>query len=438
MDAPLTSQQASDPTSVAAASELLDRDGPTKDRHALGAETGANVDASATAAPARSPVTIPGYVRPPGRDILGLTRAHHDEPDAPISASATPLVPTPLPVSDVTGITRAHHDEAETPGEPARPAPLFSNEGMVRQAEVRGRSRGLGPIAGVFGALLASGTALGHRLESHLPGAETAATGRSLSPLDSGSPAFDRSGDPGVREGRRRRAVGAMLLVGLLGVVAVGFAPAAVLPPLPNGTAPSRSPGTSSNIALGDASTPPDGSSTPDPSAAPSGVMVGDDPLATDAVLPTTAEPKTTCTPKPPTPTPTPVPTSPPTVKPPTPVPTSPPTPTPTPTPAANSVAFEPAGSTIGGQTATYSVPQGTNFTFIIDGLGGARCTLSSNPHRGGAPRSQAVPGTAPQVNSIILTTWGNNWPAGAYTVTATCTLAGRPTATATQMVYVN
>jgi hypothetical protein len=120
----------------------------------------------------------------------------------------------------------------------------------------------------------------------------------------------------------------------------------------------------------------------------------------------------------------------------PTPVPTSPPTPTPT--PAVNFVVFEPAGSTKSSNTATYSVPQGTNFTFIIDGLGGARCTLSSNPHRAGAPRSQTVPGTAPQVNSIILTTWGDNWPAGAYTVTATCTLAGRPTATATQMVYIN
>jgi outer membrane biosynthesis protein TonB len=448
VDAPLTSQQASDPTSVAVAGELLDRDG---------AETGANVGASATPAPAGSSVTIQDYVRAPGRDIPGLTRAHRDEPETPTPASTLPFVPTPLPAPDVAGITRAHHDEAETPGEPARPAPLFSNEGMVRQAEVRRRRRSLGPIAGGFGALLVSRTALGHRHETHLPGAETAAPGRGLSPLDSGSPALDRSGAPGVRGGRRRRAVGAMLLVGLLGVVVVGFAPAAVLPLLPNNTAPSRSPGTSSNIALGDASTLPNGSSTPDPGAAPSGVMVGDDPPAPDAVRPTTAEPETTGTPKPPTPvptsppavkppptvrppTPTPVPTSPPTPKPtpkptpePTPVPTSPPTPAPT--PAANFVAFEPAGSTLGTDTATYSVPRGTNFTFIIDGLGGASCTLSS-PHRRGAPGAKAIPGTAPQVNSIVLT-WGDNWPTGAYTVKATCTLAGQLTATATQTVHI-
>ena len=400
--------------------ELLDGDGATKDTHAVGAETGANVEESAKAAPARSPVTIQGYVRPPGRDILGLTRAHRDEPEAPTPASAPPLAPMPLPAADGAGIIRAHHDEAGTPAEPALPAPLFSNEGMVRQAEVRRRSRSLGPIAGVFGALLVSGTALGHSLGSHLPGAKTAATGRSLSPLDSGSPAFDRSGESPLKDGRRRKAAGAMLLAGLLGVAVIGFAPAAALPLLPSNTVSSRSPGVSSNIALGDASTQPGGSSTPDPSAAPSGVLVGDDPLDPDAMRPT-AEPGTPGTPM--SPTSTPVPTSP---------------PTPTPTPAVNFVVFEPAGSTKSSNTATYSVPQGTNFTFIIDGLGGARCTLSSNPHRAGAPRSQTVPGTAPQVNSIILTTWGDNWPAGAYTVTATCTLAGRPTATATQMVYIN
>jgi hypothetical protein len=101
-------------------------------------------------------------------------------------------------------------------------------------------------------------------------------------------------------------------------------------------------------------------------------------------------------------------------------------------------VAFEPAGSTNGSHTATYSVLRGTNFTFIIDGLGGARCSLSANPHMAGAPRSQHVPGTVSQVNSIIVTTWGRNWPVGTYTVTVTCTLAGQPTATAAKTVYVN
>jgi hypothetical protein len=105
--------------------------------------------------------------------------------------------------------------------------------------------------------------------------------------------------------------------------------------------------------------------------------------------------------------------------------------------PATNSVAFEPAGSTNGGHTATYSVRHGTNFTFIIDGLGGARCSLSANPRIGRPPGSQTVPGPVSQVNSIV-TTWGRNWPVGTYTVIATCTLAGEPTATASQTVYVN
>jgi len=68
-----------------------------------------------------------------------------------------------------------------------------------------------------------------------------------------------------------------MLLAGLLGVAVIGFAPAAVLPLLPSNTVSSRSPGVSSNIGLGDASTQPGGSFNPDPSAAPSGVLVGDD-----------------------------------------------------------------------------------------------------------------------------------------------------------------
>jgi hypothetical protein len=230
-----------------------------------------------------------------------------------------------------------------------------------------------------------------------------------------------------------------MLLAGLLGVFVLGFVPAAVLSLLPNDTALSGSPGASSNIALGDPSTRPDGSSTSSPSAVPSDVAVGAD-LPTPTRL--TAEPGKTGTPKPTrkaSPTRTPVPTLAPTPSPtpsptPTPVPTL--TPTPLPTPAANFVAFEPAGSSQGGHTATYSVARGTNFIFIIDGLGGASCRLSSNPRQSGAPRSQRVPGTA-QVGWIALTTWGTNWPVGTYTVTATCTLDGQPTATATQTVYV-
>lgn len=268
MDTPLNSQQASDPTLEASAT------------------------AAPVTAPASPPVAIQGYVRSPGREILGLTRAHREE--------------------------------AEIPAAPATPAPLFSNEGMFRQSEAQGRSRIPGPVAGVIGALLVSGAAFGQRLGSHLPRSKTAATSPGLSPLD-------RQSDPPVRGRSRRRAVGAMLLACLLGVVLVGSAPAAGLSGLPQNGALALNPGASSNIALGDASTQPDGNSTAAPIATPSGAAVGEDPPASDAVLPT-AQPGATGTPEPPAPTP--VPTLPPTHRStPTPVPTLPPTPRSTPTP---------------------------------------------------------------------------------------------------------
>lgn len=374
-----------------------------------GAETGAIVEAPATAAPllAISQVTPQAYVRPPGRDTPGLTRADR------------PRAETPTPAS----------------------APLFSNEGLVRQAELRRRSRVPGPAAGVIGALLASGAALGRGLGSHFPGAKNRATARSLSPGDPGSPDFDRNGDPRAQGGRRRSLVAAILLAGLLGVVLIGFAPAAVFSLLPTGLASSSAPRTSSEVARGEMGTQPDGGSSLDPSAGPVAVVVGDDRLAPGVAAPTTA-PGMPATPQ--LPGPTSASTSGPTSAPtpgatPTTTPTTAPTPTPNPTPttapvptptAANFVAFEPSG--------TYSVLHGRNFTFIIDGLGGARCTLSSNPYGSRAPGSQTVPGAAPQVGSIYVTTWGRLWSVGPYTVTATCTLAGRPTATASQLVYIN
>jgi outer membrane biosynthesis protein TonB len=334
------------------------------------------------APPPESPVTNQGYIRPPGREITGLTRANR---------SAT-----------------------EIPAEPARPAPLFSNEGVVRQAEMGRRGRGFS-VGG------------------------------------SGSPDLDRHGEPRVRGGRRRRAIGVVLLAGLLGVAVLGVASTAALSALPNNAAPSRSLGASSDIALGVVNIQAKGSSTADATATATGVAIGDDPLSTAAADPA-AEPRVTGAPRPATPMPAPIPqpTPQPPVPPtlpapiptltPLPTPTSMPTPTlqPTPTPAANFVAFEPAGSTRGGYTAIYSVPQGTNVTFIIDGLGGARCALSSNPHMPGAPAAQTIPGFAPQVNSITVATWGASWRLGAYAVTATCTRTGQPTATATQIVHIN
>jgi hypothetical protein len=304
---------------------------------------------------------------------------------------------------------------------------------MLRLAEAKEKSRGLGPVAGVIGALVVSGSAVGRGLGSHLSGTKSAAPGCTRPPAD----------DPRARGGRRRRAAGALILAGLLGVILIAFGSVAVLSLMPNNTGLASSPGDSSSIAVGVASMQPDGSSTPAPSAAPTSIVLGEGPLAPDPVG-QMAAPAATGTPKLPTPKPpvsTPKPPTPAPTMPPTPAPTMPPTPTPsmppTPAPATNMVAFEPAGSTRGSDTATYSVPRGTNFTFILDALGGARCSLSSNPHMGGAPHNQTVPGTVSQVNSIVVTTWGRNWPVGTYTVTATCTLAGQPTATASQTVYV-
>jgi hypothetical protein len=133
------------------------------------------------APPPKSPVTNQGYERPPGREI--------------------------------TGLTRANRGATEIPAEPARPAPLFSNEGVVRQAEM-GR------------------------------------LGRGLSLGGSASPDFDRHDEPRVRDGRRRRAIGVVLFAGILGFALLGVASTAVLSVLPNNAASSRSRGPSSDIAL--------------------------------------------------------------------------------------------------------------------------------------------------------------------------------------------
>ena len=348
--------------------------------------------ATGVPAPTTTAAMKQGYVRPAGRDIPGLTRANRDETEVPALASAPPLAAMPRPSADAPSITRAHPDQAEAHARPAMPAPLFSNEGLVRQAEARRASRG----------------------------------------------------NPRAERRRRGGAIGAILLAGLAGVLAVGFNPSAVLSLLPSDTALSASPGAPSNVALA-ATAQPNGSSSPNATDAPSIIVVGVD-SPTPAAAPHAAVPGATGTTRPATPrpsiAPTLVPTMPPTPSP-TLVPTTPPTPAPTPaptpvpTPAVNVVAFEPAGSVKGGYTATYSVPHGTNFTFIADGLGGASCRLSSNPHRPGRPAARTIPGTAPQTGWLVWTTWGASWPAGAYEVTATCTLTGQPTAKATQVVNV-
>jgi hypothetical protein len=143
-----------------------------------------------------------------------------------------------------------------------------------------------------------------------------------------------------------------------------------------------------------------------------------------------------------PTPSPTAAPTPKPTPKP-TPRRTAKPTPKPkpTPTPARNFAAFAAAGTklVVGTvtYTATYTVAQGTTgLTVIVNGLGGASCVLHSNAP-GATDKTSVIPGAAPAVSSIVRSPWGRNWPVGSYTITATCTLAGYPTAVATKTVTI-
>lgn len=143
--------------------------------------------------PAPAPVTIQDYHRPPPKESPYIIRASVCELDTvtpPFDASTATAVPATVPVPspaveepnrrymrptgdapDVPGIIRAgHDDQAEAM---PKPAPLFSNEGIVREAEARHRGRLLGPIGGLVAALPAAGAALGHRRDSSQPEVET-------------------------------------------------------------------------------------------------------------------------------------------------------------------------------------------------------------------------------------------------------------------------
>ena len=151
-----------------------------------------------------------------------------------------------------------------------------------------------------------------------------------------------------------------------------------------------------------------------------------------------------------PTAKPTVKPTAKPTVKPtakptptkaPTPAPTHTPAPTGTPAPPTlapvNFVRFEPQGTVNGGYTAKYSaVVNTTGLTVIIDSLGGSSCTLSSTA-TGSKSKTATIPNQNPETGSMIRTPWGTRWAVDPYIVTASCTLAGYATVTATQAVQI-
>jgi hypothetical protein len=442
-------------SAVAAVSEAIAATAATKAKRSAGAKALAAATTPEPVASANPPVTVEGYVRAPGRDVAGLTRAHHNEP----KASAAPDDPTRKymrPSPEVPGITRAAPAAEEAPAESARPAPLFSNEGIVRQYEARYRGRIPGPLAGIFTAVLAAGTILGHELS----GAKSAVTrggfgktrvsGGSALAQVSGSPDFDRNGN--MRSGRgRRRAAGAMALVGVMGVAIFAVAMTSVLPPPPSNSIPAGSPAATSNGVIADVASPSIVDPTVEPTTAPTSVLVGDESLARRP----TAKPGTTGTPKPgasvspiepgasptatatpgqtlppgstPAPTPDPTATRTPT---PTPVPTPTPPPPPAPTPAPTAAPAFPTVDT----ELTNILPAGTDFNFHVFYVTGSSCYLTrtyiagSTPHPSPTPRSPLSSSRFTIIGSNADSgpvPWGANAPFGTYTIRATCSSSG-------------
>jgi hypothetical protein len=358
------------------------------------ADAGAGARAGTAAAKAGVPVAASPYVRPPGRDVPGLIRAHHDESEDEAGAPLVPLTKPIVahdprekngqPVPDVPGIIRAHRDEpaaapvptapvAATPLGSASPAeagtddlharykrpvpqapgtvrataveeqesappPLFSNEGIVPESRSRRSAPVLGAIGGLVTAAADAGAALGHSVGSHFPGSRTAIASPGMVPLE--SPDFDRHGN--MRVGGRSRARARMVLVGsAAGVIILCIiAAAALLPSVSVPPGPNVSPGGTTNNIMGDASL----SLQPDVSVGPNGYVIGVD----DSLPPGASRPPVYVAPTPdasgwicepiatPTPTPTPSSSRSPSPRPSrsgSPTPTATPTPTPTPIP---------------------------------------------------------------------------------------------------------
>ena len=89
--------------------------------------------------------------------------------------------------------------------------------------------------------------------------------------------------------------------------------------------------------------------------------------------------------------------------------------------------------------TTTYSVTAGHNLTIIFGGHAGETCTISAIlsgvvVHKKAAT---TIPGTYPEENILVVPDWGSTWAVGTYTLSTTCTLAGYPNATATQIATI-
>ena len=504
------------------------------------------------AMPARPPVTVQGYVRPPGIDVPGLTRAHHDDEDAASHAPGSPpLAPAALaaPAGDVPGIVRA----GEPGGEPAAPvvAPLFSNEGIVRgqkAARAGRRSRALGPVAGVSEALTAARDALGHDAnpprspaESSPDGSGSVAVGDTgpaaasvatsaaavassassavaapaaaadLPPGDSASgtriphalshfgdstlfawiatgvlavrvaaawigaalaavllpvagalgrlvsapfrpvadwlrardselPEFDDYGYPRQPRVARRRAAGAMIFVGFFGIIFLGIALAAALPPVPATIAASTTPG-SSAMAVAPSDSAPGLTSTSERAGrgdrdadssrgrdrkphrgSDSGPHRGSDREAhsqADSEADSQADSETH--PQPPRPAP---------VVPVTPAPVIPAPPTPVVTPAPTALPANPVLSVVQDPPV---LAVRTNATFWVQYIPGASCYLTRTYIPGATPHPSPTPRTPVKSTSFAIgadgwsgpVPWGKSAQSGTYTITATCTPSG-------------
>jgi len=371
------------------------------------------------AGPARPPVTVQDYRRPPAKYSPSIIRAAHDP-------------------------------EAE---ETAVPAPLFSNEGIIRQAEAQRRSRFLGPVGGLVVALLGAGKAFGHTGESSRADADTLLAGPGDVVLVAESPDFDSIGNPRRRSHRRRSGV---ILAATLVVALAGLALGGAFLPMEKVPAATASPGSPPKVAaLDPSSEPASGSPTEpsadDPTAPPSGILIGDDPLppgatrrpvATSTATQTAAAsaPATTAGPSPtalptatpsaaqpsntptPTPTPTPVPT-------PTPTPTPTPVPTPTPTPVMFALVYSPI---------TPPLVSPGNGTFYVASLPGASCRLWRLPVTGDNNTKRSAAFTT-DTSGWAYVLWGSSWPISNVTVTvyATCT-AAQPDKRTAQSANVN
>jgi hypothetical protein len=103
---------------------------------AFSAAVAANAEAKKGPSPsitAKPPLVAEGYVRPPGREIPGITRAHRDESG---EAARTPLVPLPAPPIGSASNARYMRPDPDVPGitRAARPNDVPNVPGITRAA----------------------------------------------------------------------------------------------------------------------------------------------------------------------------------------------------------------------------------------------------------------------------------------------------------------